>query len=108
MSLKIKTRRHGDTAVVELIGDIIGNDAMKIQKKLEETLREHKGAIAVDLSGVSFIDSHGLGVLIYQWSVMSKEGRRLVFLRPSAFVSDVLVTTNLERVIPVVNTEEEI
>jgi anti-anti-sigma factor len=104
--MRLKVRLEGRVVVVQLEGDISGKDAVKIQQRLEELEAEHRGVLAIDLSRTDFIDSHGLGVLIYQWNIMEKSGRKLVFLAPSAFVKEVIGNTNLDKIITVVESTE--
>lgn len=100
--MRLKTRVEGDTTILQLEGEVSGKDAVKIQQRLEEVRNQHDGPVTVDLAGVDFIDSHGLGVLIYHWNVLEKAGRKLVFRNPSPFIKEVVTNTNLDKIITIV------
>lgn len=108
MSLKMKTHRHGRARILKITGDITGQDAAKIHGKLESLTKSHKGPVAVDLSETTFIDSHGLGVLIYIWKRLEDSQRELVFLNPAPFVEEMLTSTKLDRVFKVASSVDDL
>lgn len=62
----------------------------------------HPGPIVADLAELSFIDSTGLRGLIHAHSRISSQGRRFgVACPPSGPVHDVLILTQMHRVMPV-------
>jgi len=58
--------------------------------------------LALDLSGVGFIDSSGLGLIVRGFRQLHQRGGGLVLVRPSAAVRQLLATVRLDRVIPTV------
>lgn len=59
--------------------------------------------LALDLSGVTFLDSAGVGRLVSVYRERVRGGGGMVLVRPSAFVVDLLATLKLDRLIPAVN-----
>ena len=64
MDLRMRTRQVGGAIVVEVGGEVELHSAPQLREELHRVCEAEKPCIVVDLSGVSFIDSTGLGVLI--------------------------------------------
>ena len=74
---------------------------------LAEQLLAGPGNLVIDLSGLSFIDSAGLAVLIAADKGMRRAGTRLVLAAPRAPVDKVLRLTGLSAVLTTAPTVEE-
>lgn len=59
--------------------------------------------LALDLSGVTFMDSAGVGQLVSLFRARVRSGGGLVLVRPSPCVSALLATVKLDRLIPTVS-----
>jgi anti-anti-sigma factor len=105
MGLKITTTKHENTPVVKLVGRMIGVDDRKFQKKME-SLHKKNDRIVVDISDTDFIDSHGVGIIVYYHTLMQKANKQLVLLNqnpnPVAYMTRLLEMTNLNKVLNVV------
>jgi anti-sigma B factor antagonist len=64
MQLRIESRATGDTAHVELHGDVDVMTSSRLRDELLCHLRNGRLNITVDLCGVTYIDNTGLGALI--------------------------------------------
>jgi anti-anti-sigma factor len=106
MGLKIKNKKHGAIPVLQVEGDAIGREVMKISKKLESYLKSEEPVIAIDLSETTVIDSYGLGILIFSWKQFATQGRKLVFVNPQGFIKDLFDGTNLTKVVTIVDSIE--
>jgi anti-anti-sigma factor len=63
--LSISVRRTGGEAVVTLVGEIDMSTVQRLAKVVDEMLvTEAPPRIVLDLSGVTFCDSQGLGTLV--------------------------------------------
>ncbi|MBN1128642.1 MAG: STAS domain-containing protein [Chitinispirillaceae bacterium] len=108
MSFKIHTKKHKGRPVLEITGELTGENVGKIAVRLEKMRKTTAKTIAVDLSRTTFIDSHGLGAFVYCWRLLENEHRDLVFVSPQGFILNMLHNTNLDRVFRVVNSIEEL
>jgi anti-anti-sigma factor len=89
------------TRLVELGGELdLSTASAEVQELLEECA-ESACHVALDLSGVTFIDSAGLALLVKTDRRLSAAGRRLVLLRPHPNVQRILEITGLDRRLPV-------
>ncbi|KPK92644.1 anti-anti-sigma factor [bacterium SM23_31] len=69
--MAIKEKIHGNVAVLEISGKLMGgNETRQITKKVESLLRDGVKNIVIDLANVNWMSSTGLGSII--------ESRRLI------------------------------
>jgi anti-anti-sigma factor len=105
--MQIVTSEQGAmTATVALTGrlDIAGAEAVALPLA---TLAGAKQGLIVDMSGVSFIASIGLRHLVSAAKALSRRGGRLVLLNPNDLVTEVLTTSGLTDLLPIVKSEAE-
>jgi len=99
--LSIRTERDpAEVYVVEFYGelDLAGTEVAAAE--LRRCEQADVGEIIVDLSGLDFIDSTGLRVLIETYTKDRQNGNRLRFLRGSLPVERVMHLTRLDEVLP--------
>lgn len=108
MSFRMKMSKHKGMPVLQIRGELIGENISKVTAKLDSLRKGKAPAIVVDLGETTFIDSHGLGVFVYCWRLLEQESRRMVFLRPQGFIRSMLLGTNLDKIFSVVDSEEDI
>lgn len=106
MSIKINVRKFKEIPVIEIIGELSGEEVGKLAARLEKMRKSDDKVIAVDLGRTTFIDSHGLGVFVYCWRLLENERRDLVFINPQGFILNMFHNTNLDRVFKVVDSLE--
>jgi anti-sigma B factor antagonist len=63
-SFAINIRRREDTAVVEIRGEVDLANAARVEQAIRDAEETEIGTILIDLSGVTFLDSTGLSVLL--------------------------------------------
>ncbi|MGB7569648.1 MAG: STAS domain-containing protein [Chitinivibrionales bacterium] len=101
MSLRIKIKKRNDIPVVQIIGEAVGQDVVKISKKLEPFLTSNEPVIAIDLGETTVVDSYGLGVFVFSWKQFTGKNRQLVFINPQGFVKELFEGTNLDKVLKI-------
>lgn len=63
--LQIAERRFGDVTVLVLTGEMLLDDGdLAFRKKVHELIDEGRPRIVVDLDGVTYIDSSGIGMMV--------------------------------------------
>src|ERR1041385_259095 len=105
MLLGISSRVVDGVMVVDLIGEL-SRRAPSIHS-LKDLLEQSHSSLVLNLSGISYIDSSGLGQLIAIWTSIGNRGGQLVLLRPSPRVFSQLQMTRLDTVFTIVENEEE-
>jgi anti-anti-sigma factor len=63
--MKIKTQDYNDVTVVELQGELDGDFSEAFQNTINDILVKRKSGIVLDMSGIGFIDSQGLELLLW-------------------------------------------
>jgi anti-sigma B factor antagonist len=64
VDLSLSTRPEGGRTVVEVAGEIDVYTAPKLREQLADLVDAGRNDIVVDMRGVEFLDSTGLGVLV--------------------------------------------
>jgi anti-anti-sigma factor len=89
--LRVDCEVHGKTAEVALNGDLDMAAAFKLEPAIERLVAENEvGELVIDLGGVEFIDSAGLGSLLSTHERLSQLGVSAKVQRPSEAVERVL------------------
>ena len=94
--MKIKTNERYGAVVIELKGNVMGGDDTKeFNELLHKLIQEDKKNIIVDLAGVKFMNSSGLGMLIGGLTTMKKETGHLKLARVTDKIESLLIITKL-------------
>ena len=97
MQIEISTSESDDLVTVHPAGEVDGDTADRLGSALTDAVRRCRpgGAVEVDLSGVSFLDSSGVGALLT--GHRSAETRAVDFQvrDPQTMVRRVLEITNV-------------
>ncbi len=95
-TMKFKTVQHGPVSVIELEGNLMGGpDATTLNSKLHELIEAGRKNVVVDLGGVQFMNSSGLGQLIAGVRAMKNAGGDLKIANTSAKISALIKITKL-------------
>ena len=95
MTLQMITRSFADTRIVECSGRIVlGDESANFRELVREQLTECK-QIVLDLGGVTYIDSIGLGVLVALLISARKVGGDIKLANLKPRLIDVLGVTKL-------------
>ena len=108
MSLDVQSRQvDNGVTVVAPTGrlDVAGAPALK--DAISETLKNGQARVVLDLEGVSFVDSTGLGSVIAALKQIRGSQGDLRLAAPNQQVRVVLELTTLDRVFPYYATVEE-
>ena len=95
--MELEQRIAGDVAIVKVTGDITlnqGSDAA-LKDKIQSLLQQSHKHLLVDLSGVSYVDSAGLGELVQAYATTKNRGGALKLLNVTKRLRDLLVVTKL-------------
>jgi anti-sigma B factor antagonist len=79
--------------------DIPGTD--KIALRLSTETSVEKANVIVDLSGLEFMASVGIGVLVKSYKALRLRGGKMVLLNPQTIVKVVLESTQIHTLIPI-------
>ena len=105
--MQLEERIAGNVAVVKVTGDITlnkGGDVL-LKDKVQSLLQQGHKSILVDLGGVSYIDSAGLGELVQAFVTSKNKGGVLKLSNVTKRINDLLVVTRLVTVFETFDSE---
>ena len=91
--------RVGGVAAVEVVG--------QLSRTLQEAAARRPRLLAVDLTGLNFISSTGLGSLVASHVACQKNGTIMVLIRPKPYIRGVLEITSLSKLFHICESLEE-
>jgi anti-sigma B factor antagonist len=107
MTLKIETRQADGVTIVSCQGRIVfGEEATALREELKRALASTR-EVVLNLAGVSYIDSGGLGTLVGVYSSARTAGAEIKLTGLGQRLRDVLQITKLVTVFEVYDTEQE-
>jgi len=106
--LNIAERQAGDVTVLDMSGKItIGEGSVALRTAIRRLLEENKKRILLNLAGVGYIDSSGIGELVSSFTAINKENGQLKLLNLTQKLQDLLTITKLLTVFDVYESEAE-
>jgi anti-sigma B factor antagonist len=101
--LEIQTKQlPQDIVVLEIAGRItIGRDCKQLEWATENLVREQRKKIIFDLSGVTHLDSTGIGILVMSAGQVKSAGGELRVAGAKGHVEEVLRLTNVHQLVGV-------
>src|SRR5688500_13827893 len=106
--LNINERQAGDVTVLDMSGKItIGEGSVALRTAVRRLLEEGKKRILLNLAGVGYIDSSGIGGLVSSYTAINKEGGQLKLLNLTQKLQDLLTIALLLSVVVVYRSETE-
>jgi anti-sigma B factor antagonist len=95
--------------IVRLSGDLIGEDnGVNILDIVSNALQQNVFTCIIDISGLRYINSSGIGVLITILTKFRNKGGEVYLMKPSENVQKLLVITKLNAIFHIVQSESEV
>jgi len=106
--LDVKERQAGDVSILDLTGAVrIGEGSVALRNAIRGLVDESKNKILLNLAGVKYMDSSGIGELIANYTTVSRGGGQLKLLNLTDKIQDLLVITKLLTVFDVYENESD-
>src|SRR6187549_1311317 len=94
--ITISERQAGDVTILDLDGKVtIGEGSVALRSAIRRPVGEGKKKILLNLSGVGYVDSSGIGELVSSFTAVNKEGGQLKLLNLTQKIQDLLAITKL-------------
>lgn len=108
MSLQISRREREGIAIFDLAGRlVVGPSTNQFREGLQKAVADGRVNIILNLEGVEYIDSTGLGALVLCFTQSQKAGGTLKLLSLNRREMELLVLTKLTTVFDVFNDEQD-
>ncbi|HEX6623239.1 MAG TPA: STAS domain-containing protein [Pyrinomonadaceae bacterium] len=94
--LNIRERQAGDVTILDMDGKItIGEGSVAVRSAIRKLLEEGKKKILLNVAGVGYVDSSGIGELVSSYTTINREGGQLKLLNLTQKMEDLLGITKL-------------
>ena len=98
MALSVTSSQHDDVCVVTVTGEVDVHTAAQLRVALDEEIAAGHTRIVLDLDGVGFLDSTGLGVLVGRLKLVRNHSGWLRIVCSNDRVLRVFRITGLDKV----------
>lgn len=106
--LELKERQAGDVTILDLSGEVrIGDGAVALRDSIRKLADGGKQKLLLNLAGVKYIDSSGIGELIANYTTVTRQGGQLKLLNLTDRIQNLLVITKLLTVFDAYEDEAE-
>ena len=107
MTLRVQTQVSGDVFILRCDGRIVFGDEGAVLRERAGNMLSGTPKIVVNLDGVDYIDSGGLGLLVGLFVSAKNRGGELKLVSPKKRITDVLRRTNLDTIFRVYGNDDE-
>jgi anti-sigma B factor antagonist len=106
--MQIEERTVGEVVVLDLKGRItLGEGDQLLKDKVNSLVNQGRKRIILNLAGVPYIDSAGLGEIVGSYTTVSRLGGSLKLLNLTKKITDLLAITKLLTVFETFDSEDE-
>ncbi len=106
--MKVKTQMEGDVAIVHVSGKLMGGpESENLRDETKRLLDEGAKKIIINLKGVPWINSTGLGALMAVYTSVQKSEGTLKLCHVSDRIQSLFMITKLLTIFDTYHTEKE-
>jgi anti-sigma B factor antagonist len=106
--MDIEERAMGDVVVLDLKGRVtLGEGDQLLKDKVNSLMNQGKKKIVLNLAGVPYVDSAGLGQIVGTYTTVSRQGGSLKLANLTKKITDLLAITKLLTVFETFDSENE-
>jgi anti-sigma B factor antagonist len=106
--MKYTSKVKDETLIIQLQGDLIGEEnGLELVDLVNDKINDSILLCAIDLSGVRYMNSSGIGVLITLLTKFRNKGGEVVLINPSEQIKKLLIITKLNAIFNIVASEVE-
>jgi len=105
--MELKIRKSGETYIIDVNGEMDLYNSYKLKEIVMRMLEKKVEKFIINLENVGYIDSSGIGALIYICSTIKKMNHLLVITNIHGSVKKVIELTKLMGYFPITPSIEE-
>ncbi len=105
--MELKIRKSGDIYIIDVNGEMDLYNSYKLKELVMKMLEKKVESFIVNLESVDYIDSSGVGALIYICSTIKKMNLNLKIANIHGSVKKVIELTKLMGYFPIAGTVQE-
>lgn len=107
MDLQLHTLSSNDTTIIAVAGEVELHSAAQLRTELLQACDKERPCIVIDLSGVNFMDSSGIGVIVGALKRARERGGTLSLVNPQPRVRRIFEITGLLGALPFFETVDD-
>ena len=106
--MQIEERALGDVMILDVTGKLtIGDGDELLKDKINSLIQQGHKKLILNLEGVPYVDSAGLGEIVRTYTTVSRQGGNLKLLNLTKRITDLLMITKLLTVFDTYDSEQE-
>jgi anti-sigma B factor antagonist len=105
--MELKIRKNGDVYIIDVNGEMDLYNSYKLKELVMKMLEKNVKSFIINLEQVDYIDSSGIGALIYICSTIKKMNLKLYISNIHGSVKKVIELTKRMGYFPIANSVEE-
>ena len=106
--MQIEERSSGDVVILDVKGKLtIGDGDELLRDKINSLIQQDRKKLILNLEGVPYVDSAGLGEIVRTYTTVSRQGGNLKLLNLTKRITDLLMITKLLTVLDTYDSEQE-
>ncbi|HJO37856.1 MAG: STAS domain-containing protein [Vicinamibacterales bacterium] len=106
--MQIEERTVGEVLVLDLSGKLtIGEGDELIKDKINSLIQQGKRKLILNLEGVPYVDSAGLGEIVRTYTTVSRQGGQLKLVHLTKRIEELMAITKLLTVFETYESEQE-
>ena len=106
--MQIEERPSGDVMILDVTGKLtIGEGDELLKDKINSLIQQGHKKLILNLEGVTYVDSAGLGEIVRTYTTVSRQGGSLKLLNLTKRIEDLLSITKLLTVFDTYDSEQD-
>ena len=106
--MQIEERSAGDVKILDVKGKMtLGEGDELLKDKINSLIHQNQKNLLLNLEGVPYIDSAGLGEIVRTYTTVSRQGGSLKLVNLTKRITDLLSITKLLTVFEVFDSEKD-
>lgn len=105
--MQITERRIGEAVILDLVGELTYANRTTFKASVERSKASGARHLIVNMQGVRFLDSSGLGTLALLTQSLSATRCTIGLLNPRSYVKEILSLANVHQLLPVYHSEQD-
>ena len=106
--MQIEERPSGDVMILDVTGKLtIGEGDELLKDKINSLIQQGHKKLILNLEGIPYVDSAGLGEIVRTYTTVSRQGGSLKLLNLTKRIEDLLSITKLLTVFDTYDSEQD-
>lgn len=106
--MELKFESVNDALIIHMYGELDHHNCEEVRSKLDDRIeREKSKKVILDFSGITFMDSSGIGVIIGRYKKMNLSNGKICVAQARNTVEKVFMLSGMNKIIDIYNTIDD-